>query len=650
MGKDEASDDAPALAVLELLAQESPPSAFEELLHRGRRQPLPPGQLAELERATRLALDIHSSANQRRQREAVMAALVDTVHDMTTPYDPDGLLKVITSRARRLIGFDMAYISLRKPDGGSYIHSSDGDTTALNVGLVVEESRGLGEMAQDKGAPFWTADYLNDDRIPHGKGVDEVVRAEGLHAIMAVPIFQGSNPIGALYGADRVVRHFTPNEISVMRSLADFASVALERAHLLDRTQTEIAELEASGLKARGTIARMAYLNDVRSRLVAQVLDGSDLRDVATTAAEALGATLAVVDAHGRILTTTEEGASFDEALTHRAALETHAARGPVALSETLWATPVSAGMEHLGVVLLRVAQPPGPEAQRFFRFVAQSVALLLVVQRSTAVAAGPIRDEFLEGLLAGPARAPQQLATRARQLGLDPDGPYVVVLARPEGSEHGKAVVWASSYAYRHSGLKTVNSCSIVLLLPGSDASAAAQAVSDELSPLLGRPVTVGAAGPADGLGSVSAVYQEAQRCLDAMIALDGAGSTASMDELGFLGVLLSEDHDVEGFVASVIGPVLDHDAERSAGLVPTIEAYFTSGNSPTRAAAALHVHPNTVVRRLERITELLGAGWQKPGRSVDVQLALRLARARDVLRRRRAPGSGGQAEASWK
>ncbi|WP_225805145.1 helix-turn-helix domain-containing protein [Streptomyces sp. NK15101] len=645
MGKNEASVDAPALAVLEMLARESPPSHFEELLHQGRRQPLPPERLAELERATRLALDIHSSANQRRQREAVMAALVDTVHDMTTPYDPDGLLKVITSRARRLIGLDMAYISLRKPDGGSYIHSSDGDTTALNVGLVVEESHGLGEMAQDKGAPFWTADYLNDDRIPHLEGVDAVVRAEGLHAIMAVPIFQGSEPIGALYGADRVVRHFTPNEISVMRSLADFASVALERAHLLDRTQTEIAELEASGLKARGTIARMAYLDDVRSRLIAQVLNGSDLHDVTTTAAEALGATVAVLDAHGRMPASSGEMSGVDEALTSRATLETHAARGPVALSEHLWAAPVSAGVENLGVVLLRITRPPGPEAQRFLRFLAQAVALLLVVQRSTAVAAGPIRDEFLEDLLAASPRSPHRLATRARQLGLDPDGSYVVVLARPEGSEHGKAVVWASSYAYRHSGLKTVNSGSIVLLLPGSDASAAAQAVSDELSPLLGRPVTVGAAGPAEGLASVCAVHQEALRCLDAMIALDGAGSAASMDDLGFLGLLLSDDHDVEGFVSSVIGPVLDHDAERSAGLVPTIEAYFTSGNSPTRAAAHLHVHPNTVVRRLERITELLGAGWQKPGRSVDIQLALRLSRARDVLRRRResAPDAQG-------
>lgn len=45
--------------------------------------------------------------------------------------------------------------------------------------------------------------------------------------------------------------------------------------------------------------------------------------------------------------------------------------------------------------------------------------------------------------------------------------------------------------------GLKTVHSGHIVLLLPGTDASAAARAVADQLSPLLGHPVSVGAAGP---------------------------------------------------------------------------------------------------------------------------------------------------------
>ncbi|MFI8965576.1 helix-turn-helix domain-containing protein [Streptomyces sp. NPDC053493] len=302
------------------------------------------------------------------------------------------------------------------------------------------------------------------------------------------------------------------------------------------------------------------------------------------------------------------------------------------------WVAPVIAGSEDLGVLVVRAATPLTCEDERLLALAAQSVAFLLLMQRSTAVAEGPVRDELLDDLLAEPQHAPQQIAQRTRRLGIDLRKPHLMVVARPEGGEQGRAVVWASSYAYRLGGLKTVQGGCIVLLLPGVDASAAAKAVSAELGPLLGHPVSVGAAGPGWSADSVGRLYQQAMRCLDAMSALGGAGAAASVDDLGFLGLLLSDDHDVDGFIESAIGPVLDYDAERFTDLTRTLEAYFASGASPTNAAEALHVHPNTVSRRLERIGELLGPEWQKPGQVLEVQLALRLQRTRDVLARRRA------------
>ncbi|CAL9459410.1 hypothetical protein SUDANB43_02592 [Streptomyces sp. enrichment culture] len=638
MNTEREQSGSPTLEVLELLAQDSPLHHFQELLNHGRRR-LSQDQFAELERATQLATNIHAATVQRRQREATMSALVDTVHEMTMPYDPDALLKVITNRARRLLGSDMAYISLNTGDGTTYIHSSDGDTTSLNVGLVVEQSHGLGAMAQEAGAPFWTPDYLNDTRIPHGERIDEVVRVEGLHAVMAVPISSGGEAIGVLYTADRSARHYLPDEISVMRSIADFAAVALDRTRMLDRTRSEMAELELVRIAARRAAAHSEQLDDVRARMITQVLADGNLQDLVSVAAGVLGGSLAVADAHRRVLASAGDAWEMGEELRERARLEAHTARGLVSLDDGIWATPVAAGAEDLGVVLFRsgASQPPTPELERFFRFVGQAVALLLVMQRSTAVAAGPVRDALLDDLLV-PSRHPSsQFTHRARRVGLDPDSPYVVVLAHPEGGEHGRAVVWASSYAYRQCGLKTVSGDSVVLLLPGSDASSAARAVFEELSPLLSEPVTVAASGPADCLGRVADLYQEAVSCYDALIALGGAGSAASMDELGFLGLLLSGGHDVDGFIGLTIGPLLDHDAERATDLVATVEAYFASGNSPTRAAEELHVHANTVARRLTRITGVLGPDWQQPPRAVDIQLAVRLLRAREVLRRRR-------------
>ena len=46
------------------------------------------------------------------------------------------------------------------------------------------------------------------------------------------------------------------------------------------------------------------------------------------------------------------------------------------------------------------------------------------------------------------------------------------------------------------------------------------------------------------------------------------------------------------------------------------------------------LHVHPNTVSQRLDRVADLLGSDWREPGRALDLQLALRVHRLRGCAR----------------
>lgn len=627
-----------AFAILELLAREAPRGEIEEFVRQARRAGASPEALDELERAKQLALGIHSLFGRRRQREAGLSALVDTARDLTHPYDLDTLLKVITRRARLLLSLDMSYISFYEPaEKYAYVRTADGHATALTVGFKAPLDSGLGGDVADNNAPFWSPDYLLDERIRHTAVLDEVVRAEGLHAIMAVPLRHGDSCFGTLYVADRNVRHFTPDEVSLMTSLGDLAAVAIEKTRLLDRTHAEVAELELDTSRARTHLTQLRRLGDSHSRLIELVLGGCDLHALAAEAAEALAGTLLVRDPSGRPLAATGEIPDLNEAEIVKATLDAHADRSPLALSDGTWVAPAIAGSEDLGVLVLRPSAPLNDNGARLLRLTAQAMAVLLVMQRSTAVAEGQVRDELFDDLLANPQRPPQQLAERARRLGIDLATPHVVVVARPEGGAQGRAVVWASSYAHRMSGLKSVRGGCIVLLLPGSDAGAAARAVSKELSPLLGHSVTVGSAGPVSDPCSVFSGYQEALRCLDALTALGEAGSSASARELGFLGVLLSDNHDIDGFIDSVLGPVLDYDRHRFTDLTRTLEAYFDSGGSPTYAAEALHVHPNTVSRRLERITELLRPDWQKPAQALEVQLALRLQRARRTLHRQR-------------
>ncbi|MGW6419143.1 helix-turn-helix domain-containing protein [Streptomyces sp. NPDC055055] len=658
-GADGAAGADALLTVLELVAGQAPPARFETLLDDARRTGLDGDGLARLERAVELAGRIHTGRERDARREAGLATLTDTARDLTFSYDLDSLLRVITRRARRLLGLDLAYVTLRGPHGACYVHTTEGsragtDRTGgprLVPGLKVAEGYGLGGAVQLHGEPVWTADYLADERFApsgsldagvHAPAFDEAaeaaLRAEGLHAMIAAPLRSGDTVIGVLHGADRRVRDHTSEEIGLLAALADLAALAVDKAGLLDRTRAEVSELERDSSRVRTSLTRMRHVSETHGRIMNLVLSGGDLCNVAKAAADALDATVTIRDQGGLCLATAGDLHGLDEEAVAKASLDAHARRRPVLADDDTWVAPVIAGSEDLGGLVVRAASGLTGEDERLLELAAQAVAFLLLMRRSTAVAEGPVRDELLDDLIADPPHAPQQIAQRARRLGVDLRKPHVLVVARPEGGEQGRAVVWASSYAYRLSGLKTVQGGCIVLLLPGIDASAAAKAVAAELSPLLGHPVSVAAAGPGWSPDGVGRMHQEAGRCLDAMSALGGTGSAASVQDLGFLGLLLSDDHDVEGFVESAIGPVLDYDAERLTDLTRTMEAYFASGGSPTNAAEALHVHPNTVSRRLERIGELLGPEWQKPGQVLEVQLALRLQRTREVLAQGRA------------
>lgn len=141
---------------------------------------------------------------------------------------------------------------------------------------------------------------------------------------------------------------------------------------------------------------------------------------------------------------------------------------------------------------------------------------------------------------------------------------------------------------------------------------------------------VTVGASSPVTAPASdprpIAEAYAQARRCLDALRLLGRSGQGAAAQDLGFLGLLLADPGDIDGFVRRTIGEVVEYDRRRGTDLVHTLDAYFASGMSPARTKDDLHVHVNTVAQRLERIGRLLGPDWQSPARSLEIQLALRL------------------------
>ncbi|MER7954568.1 GAF domain-containing protein [Streptomyces sp. NPDC096030] len=616
------------VSYLELLARGAAVEAYDRPVLLARASGAGPEALAELERAKQHALRVRAELEGRRRREAELSALFETAHDLAGLRDLDAVLRAIVQRARSLLGTEVAYLSLNDPSAGdTYMRVTEGSVSARFQQVRLGMGEGLGGLVAQTARPYVTENYFDDPRFQHTATIDSAVRDEGLVAILGVPLSLGSQVIGVLFAADRRARVFEREQVALLASLAAHAAVAIDTANLLAETRSALAELErANGIirEHSGVIERASGVHD---RLTELVLHGGGVHDVAEAVSEVLG---------GRVEFT-------DTGLDPGRFADGHALR-----EGDRWVAAVSAGGESFGALVLHGQPDLDPVDQRTLERAALVTSLLLLARRSAGEAEQRVRGQLLDDLLDAPDRDRGLLRERAARLRTDVDAPHVVLAARMDrggtGGETDHAGVresadrqrlWsaASHLAATRQGLASARDGGTVLLLPlgpGEDAAELARQTAKHLGGALREPVTVGASAPvASPLaqpGQVATAYQEARRCLDALRLLHRSGEGAAAEDLGFLGLLLADTRDIEGFVDRTIGQVVAYDGRRGTDLVRTMDAYFASGMSPARTKDDLHVHVNTVAQRIERIGRLLGPDWQSPARALEIQLALRL------------------------
>ncbi|MEV7159179.1 helix-turn-helix domain-containing protein [Streptomyces misionensis] len=630
--------------LLELLAAGAPAEDLGAVAVEARRSGATAQDLAEVEQATEAALRVQSTLRQHRRREAELTALFDTAGDLASLRDLDAVLHSIVRRARMLLGTDTAYLTLSDEEAGdTYMRVTDGSVSELFQNLRLQLGEGLGGLVAQTARPYASPDYRTDDRFVHTGSIDAGVLDEGLVAILGVPLLLGSGSggqvIGALFAADRTPRTFAPDEVALLCSLADHAAIAIDTAKAMADARTALAELAEANTVIREHSAAMQRAAESHDRLTDLVLRGGDVSDVAAAVAGLLKGDVAVHDGSGWSLTAVGEhggaptrgmpdAGAAEEAAALVAAAESSRATAHAVFRDGRWVCAVLAGHELLGCLVLYGRPELDDPDRRLFERSSVVTSLLLLLRRSVAETENRVRGDLVTDLLTAPDRDPAGLVARGRRLGIDLDRPHVLLVARADDPARGRLADAAVRYLFGNGGISAEHEGAVVLLLPcdGTGPGAAARAAAGQLGQLTGVPVTVAGAGPAAGPRALADAHAEGLRCLRALRVLGRTGHGASVAELGFLGVLLGDGHDVDGFVTAVLGPLLEYDARRGTQLVRTLRAYFDRGGSLTRAKEELHVHVNTVVQRLDRVQALLGPDWNSPERALELQLALRL------------------------
>ncbi len=137
------------------------------------------------------------------------------------------------------------------------------------------------------------------------------------------------------------------------------------------------------------------------------------------------------------------------------------------------------------------------------------------------------------------------------------------------------------------------------------------------------------GCSGAFVGVAGAARALQQARAACMAARRMQHLGKAGVFEELSGLFRLLDglDQEALQHIVQRTFGPVLDYDARHRARLFETLHAYFERGLAVQETADALHVHRNTLQKRLAHVERLLAIDLGDLDAIVDVRLGLHAA-----------------------
>ncbi|MGW4336004.1 helix-turn-helix domain-containing protein [Rhodococcus koreensis] len=558
--------------------------------------------------------------------------LLDIVADLAMVADPDELQVRIAEQARRLLHADVVYLWMSDGQGQSMrLGATSGGLSSELRNLRIPVGHAMAGKIIDTGMPLVVTRYLDDRNFSHDAQMDRVMKEEGIVTAAGVPMTLGSQTRGALIAANRDEREYTLSHVELLRNLAIHASISLTRA-------TVRREQEQSLLALVSDNADLTKRNEESDRIhttVARVaLTGGKIDDLVDEVIKIIGGRLEVFDVDGRLLAAAGGGPATEETTDLvRIAAETRVTQ----TTSQHAAVPIITSTGLHGVLCFRSELQLTHSDIQVVERVAVTAALLLLLVEAEAGAAGFRRDDFIDDLVTG-SDTPARMVHRAAQMKLDLRRPYTVHIVRADMQERRLAYL-ANEYARTRSGL--AGQChrvrhderpSVVVLLPGSDPRQGARELAEALQRSAHVSVSVAGAGPSRETAHIRQHFEEAMTCSHALLRIGGDGTSGTMEDLGFVGLVLSKDTSVRPFIETMLAPVIDYDAQHHTDLLQTLEALLSTEGGPTAASHQLHVHVSTVKQRMQRLHTLLG-DWRSADRASELRLAIKLHRIYEGL-----------------
>ena len=215
------------------------------------------------------AAEQKSAVEALRQQAEELATITHLSRQVTAVSDLNQVLSVIARTTAELAQTDASGVYI--PDASGVLRLAVGHgvsrafTEALNAIGVRPGEGALGRAVVER-RPIQFPDILQD----YDPRFLDLVRDEGIRAILAVPMFRDDHLTGGIILWQRQPRHFTPSEIAFLQAVAQQCVNAIENARLL-QAEREARELAQALRDTAAALSSTLDFDEVLHRILTNV-------------------------------------------------------------------------------------------------------------------------------------------------------------------------------------------------------------------------------------------------------------------------------------------------------------------------------------------------------------------------------------------
>ncbi|MQA77945.1 MAG: hypothetical protein GEV10_05605 [Streptosporangiales bacterium] len=312
--------------------------------------------------------------------------------------------------------------------------------------------------------------------------------------------------------------------------------------------------------------------------------------------------------------------------------------------------TPIVVGDEPLGYLLvLDRAGDSEPDDVDLLTatYAATLFALTLAHERTSTELGLRYQRAIVDALTSGHFLDADDARQKARALGLDEAVGCrigVVHVDRPESPRDVDAVARRLSAALPRA-VVTTHESRIVLILPDQaprmgegpspTPTASLSRLWERLANATNATVTCGLSEHLTHPEHAPHGLRQAEQAVDLGMRLGRVGQLVRYDDLGIYRLLLriGDMSELWRFADDVLGPVIEYDTTHKLDLVKTLSEYLRHQGSLKQVSRSLHVHPNTVAYRAQRIEKLTGLDLADPDDRLLAHAAVKIVEAQRAV-----------------